>query len=370
MSRTSPDVRCPRCGAEVFRFGRDPNSGFQRYRCKNAACRRQFVPERPPRPRKYPKVICPKCGSDMGIFKHLSDALRFRCNRYRAKGDRRCTHKVNVPLPGKESFDSVLKPSQIRLIEGKIQPVFHWNRMKFSPATVAIALYFSFFRAMPAPGVVETLRDLYQIKVSHDTITRWRHKAAFLLAEKCAELTVIPKKPGRKPRILADETQFKSDGNKRWLWLTYVPRYDAYLGHNLSARRDTQAARDTFAMTYHHSPHMKQAEVLTDGLWSYIGALDDLGVDSDRHLVYRSFFEEPNNNRLERKWSNFKCRARPFRGFKSDVGLAAFVESQIVYHNFFKPSPRLGGKTPAQELGVRLPDAPSDWARFLHLLTS
>jgi transposase-like protein len=306
----------------------------------------------------------------MGIFKILSDALRFRCNRYRAKGPRRCTHKVNIPLPGKETFDLILHPKDIRVIEWVVQPVFHWDKMKFSPATVAIALYFSFFQAMPAPRVVQTLLDLYQIEVSHDSITRWSHKAAFLLAEKCGQLTVVPKKPGRKPRILADETQFKCNGQKRWFWLTYVPRYDAYLGHNVSARRDTQAARDTFAMTYHHSPHMKQAEVLTDGLWSYIGALDDLGIDERRHLVYKSFFEDVNNNALERKWSNFKCRARPFRGFKSNLGLVAFVEAQIVYHNFFKPSPRLKGKTPAQELGVPLPDAPSDWMRLTRLLTS
>jgi hypothetical protein len=80
----------------------------------------------------------------------------------------------------------------IRLICGQIQPVFHWNKMKFSSATVALALYFSFFRAMPAPAVVETLRDLYRVKVSHDTITRWSHKAAFLLDQKCRGLAKVP----------------------------------------------------------------------------------------------------------------------------------------------------------------------------------
>jgi len=370
MSNTSHDVRCPRCGGGVHRFGRDPHWGLQRYRCKDPHCRRQFVPDRPPRIRKYPKVVCPKCGSGMSIFKHLSDALRFRCNRHNAKGERRCTHKVNIPLPGNKSFDLVVDPKNIRLIRGKVQRVFHWNRMKFSSSTVALALYFSFFRAMPAPAVVDTLRDLYQVKVSHDTITRWSHKAAFLLADKCGQLTVIPKKRGRKPRLLADETQFKCMGRKRWFWLVYVPRYDAYLGHNLSARRDTQAARDTFAMTYHASPQMRKAEVLTDGLWSYIGALRDLGVDSKKHLVYKSFFQRPNNNALERKWSNFKTRARPFRGFKSDLGLAAFVEAQIVYHNIFKPSSKLRGITPAKALGIELPKAPSAWMLLSRLLTS
>jgi transposase-like protein len=123
-------------------------------------------------------------------------------------------------------------------------------------------------------------------------------------------------------------------------------------------------------MTYHASPEMRKAEVLTDGLWSYIGALQDFGIDSHNHRVYKSFFQYPNNNALERKWSNFKTRARPFRGFKSDLGLAAFVEGQIVYHNIFKPSPKLKGITPAKALEVKLPKAPSGWMLVSRLLTS
>jgi len=370
MTKDATTILCPRCGcADLYRFGFDPHLHLQRWRCKNPDCRMQFVPGRPGRVRQNPKVVCPKCGANMSLFKHLSDALRFRCNNYRHRDQRRCTHKINIPLPGREHFDMVVDPKKIRLIQGKVKPLFCWNKMKFSKPTVALALYFQFFRAMPAPGVVATLRDLYRLHVSHDTVTRWGHKAAFLLADKCAPRVKLPKKPGRKPRMLADETQFKAHGEKRWLWLTYVPRYDAYLGHNLSARRDTQAARDTLAMTYHLAPQMKKAEILTDGLWSYGSALGDLEIDEKKHRVYRSFFELPNNNQLERKWSNFKSRARPFRGFKSDLGLAAFCEAQIVYHNFFRPSERLGGKTPAQELGLKLPKAPSDWALLTRLLT-
>jgi transposase-like protein len=304
----------------------------------------------------------------MGIFKILSDGWRFRCNRYRAPGDRHCAHKINLPRSGQSSFDSVVNPQQIRLIAGQVQTVFCWSRMRFSPTTVALALYFSFLRALPAPSVVATLQDLFRIQVSHDTITRWSHKAAFLLADKWP--LTLPPPVGRKPRLLADETQFRCRGHKRWFWLTYLPRYDLYLGHNLSARRDTQAARDALAMTYHRYPQLKRSPILTDGLWSYASALGDLQIPARAHRVYLSFFEEPNNNSLERKWSNFKTRARPFRGFKSDLGLAAFVQAQILYHNLFKPSGRLQGQTPAQALGLALPKASSDWFRLSHLLTS
>lgn len=369
MSRKTPEVRCPRCASATWRFGREANTGMQKHRCKSAECGYQFVPGRPPRPKKYPKVTCPKCGANMSIFKHLSDSLRMRCNRYSRKDYLRCTHKLNIPLPGHDAFDMVTDPKSIRLIEGKLQPVFHWSRMKFSSATVSLALYFHIFRAMPAPEVVNTLRDIYRIEVSHDTITRWGHKAAFLLADRCAKTEIPRKERGRKPRIYADESQFKLRGKKRWFWLAYVALYDFYLAFNISARRNTQAARDLFAMAFAHSPHMQKAEILTDGLWSYVSALGDLGVEGRQHLVYKSFYERPNNNRIERQWSNFKVRARPFRGFKSDIGLAAFIQNQTTYHNYFKPSKRLKRQTPVQAMGLEQPEAPNPWMRLSRLLT-
>jgi transposase-like protein len=190
------------------------------------------------------------------------------------------------------------------------------------------------------------------------------------LSEKTRRLLKIPKKRGRKPRIYLDETQRKVRGRKRWFWLSYVRADDLFLGRNLSGRRDTQAARDTLAMTFRLTPELASSPLLTDGLWSYRSAFGDLGVNPQRHLVYKSFFQSPNNNALERKWSNFHTRARPFRGFKSDHGQMAFIEAQIVYHNVFKPSPHLAGRTPYQHLGIPIPQAPNDWLRLMRLLTS
>lgn len=290
MSKPTLDTHCPRCGSPSWRFGQDPKTGRQKHRCKNPACGYQFIPGRAPRARQYPRVTCPKCGAGMSIFKHLSDALRFRCNRHNRRDARRCTHKLNIPLPGRDALDMVTDPKSIRLIEGKLQPVFHWNRMRFSSATVALVLYWHIFRAMAAPEVVGAMRDIYRIAISHDTVTRWGHKAAFLLADRLEQLAVPQQKCGCRPRIHADESQFKLRGKKRWFWLAYVALYDFYLAFNLSARRNTQAARDLFAMAFANSPHMRRAQILTDGLWSYQSALGDLGIEPRKHIVYKSAF--------------------------------------------------------------------------------
>jgi hypothetical protein len=42
MSQELVAVHCPRCGGAVHRFGHDPSSKRQRYRCKSVTCRRQL----------------------------------------------------------------------------------------------------------------------------------------------------------------------------------------------------------------------------------------------------------------------------------------------------------------------------------------
>ena len=104
-------VPCPRCGSDTYAWGHPTGERhLQRYRCKNSDCRRQFVPGKPERIRKYPTVICPKCGGTMSIFKHISDGYRMRCNKHNLKKkSQRCNHKLNIPLPGK-SFEIAKDP--------------------------------------------------------------------------------------------------------------------------------------------------------------------------------------------------------------------------------------------------------------------
>jgi transposase-like protein len=371
MSKTSKvcQLRCPRCKAtELWKFGRDPKTAEQRHRCKK--CLHQFVPGRPKRPTPEILLACPKCAAPMHAFKHLEDATRFRCSKHNAKGSEKCAHKINLPLGRRKMFQNVVAPERVRLVAGKISPVFHWNKMKFSSATVALAMYLTICEGNPATQVAKIMHNLYGLPVSHDTITRWHHKTAFLLSEKTRDLIEIPRKPGRKPRVYADETELNGGKNKRWFWMIYCRKYDLMLGRNLTARRDTRAARDLLAMTQKLAPQLQNAELLTDGLWSYPSAMGDLGIPPQKHLRYISFFERPNNNALERKWSNFKNRARVFRGIRSDLGKMAYIEGQIFYHNCLKPSKLLAGATPYQHLGIQLPQHQTELELIHKLLTT
>lgn len=366
MSKTVKDqILCPRCGSDTYRWGHPAGEHhLQRYRCANPQCHRQFVPGKPERIKKYPTLPCPKCGGKMSIFKFLTDGYRLRCNNHIHKDKRRCNHKVNVPFPGK-SFNIAKDP--IEAIQTEITSKFFWSKMDFSNTTVSLVLYFSVFKALPATDVAETMQTIFKINISHDTVTRWTHKAAIGLHKNLGLLST-PKTRGRR-RTFTDETVFKVRGQKRWVWSTRESRFDSDQSWFISPRRSTEYARSNFNITFESSPHLKHAQAVTDGLWSYGSALGDLNFDINKlHKVYKGFFERPNNNRIERRWSSLKIKARRYRGFKSQRGLWCFITNQVYLHNYFLPNRRLGGKTPAEACNKHLPYTLSKWKLFCKFL--
>jgi len=358
-------VNCPKCGSDTYRFGHDARCRhLQRYQCKNSDCRHQFTPGRPKRVKKYPTMPCPKCSGRMSIFKFLSDGYRLRCNNHIHKGKRHCNHKVNLPFPGK-TFKIAKDP--IECIETELAASFSWGKMDFTNSTVSLALYFAVFKSVPATEVSSIMKDLFKLNISHDTVTRWTHKAAINIHKNLGLLSV-PKTRGRR-RTLTDETVFWVRGQKRWVWMTKESRFDSEQSWLISPKRSTEYARSTFNIAFEASPALKSISAVTDGLWSYGSALTDLGFDTDKlHKVYHGFFERPNNNRRERSWSTLKINARRFRGFKSDLGLWSFVTLQVYLHNYFKPNVRLKGPTPAEAAGAKLPYCKSYWKLFLKFL--
>ena len=356
---------CPRCGSATYRWGHDNRlRHLQRYRCRNSNCRYQFTPLRPKRKYKHPNLVCPKCGARMSVFKHLSDGLRMRCNNKNYHDSRHCAYKINIPLPGK-AFKIAKDP--VECIETELTAKFSHNKMSFANSSVSLVLYFAVFRSLPATEVSNIMKELFGVAISHDTVTRWTHKAA-LNIHKNLGLLSVPKARGRR-RTFTDETVFWVRGQKRWVWMTKESRFDSEQSWFISPRRSTEYARSNFNIAFNASPCLKNIQAVTDGLWSYGSALNDLGFDVDRHhKVYRGFFERPNNNRRERSWSTLKVKARRFRGFKSDLGLWSFVTLQAYMHNYFEPNNRLGGPTPAEASGTKLPYCHSYWKLFLKFL--
>jgi len=354
-------IVCPRCGCDTWKFGFHKGKDgvrHQKYRCKNPACRYQFAPDLPRRPKKIPRPECPICGSPMFIFKKLPDAIRLRCSNWRAKGKKRCTHKINIPIPPQKGFKISKDP--IEDINISRLPIFHFNRMHYSKETISIALLLTIAAGIPAPVAKFILKELFRVSPHERTILRWTIKAAISFHLRLKDVSI------NEPTTWhTDETVIKKS-KKTWLWLTKGKETRAILSWHLSGRRSTEHARNTFIRALERSKVIPE-KIKFDGLWSYISALGDIPeLASVKYHVCKDITADANNNLVERQFGYFKDITRRFRGHKSILGLWCFYTAQIYYYNFFRPQKNLDGMTPAEKGGAVLRRFHSRWKQMMY----
>lgn len=355
-------IQCPRCQCQyLHRFGRDRND-YQKYQC--VRCKRQFVPGKPIR-QKSPRVTCPLCGRTMYPFKYFNGYTRYRCSAYRKKDDSRCSFKINLytAKDGLERKTQSFWESQWAQEFFSLKPFF-WSKMGFSKETVGLALYYALQRSLPATEVAETMKDLYQIKISHDTITRWSHKASSLLAQQFKDFSFNL----AEDSLHTDETVFKAGRlrpnqrgtrltNRVWVWQSKAKRSKVVTGLSFSLRRDTSSAREHF-QTVKESSTNEPKEFVQDSLWSYGAAFPEVWSDSEtikKRKTYQDFSQKLNNNPVERQHGYLKSYCKRHRGFKSVLGLISYNIIRTIIWNFFKGRPEFDGQTPAEMAGVTLP---------------
>lgn len=371
-------LNCDRCkGTAVYKFGKD-RSGYQKYRC--LACHRQWAPENPgvrflERKERGIKLSCPLCARPMYLFKSFPSYLRYRCAGYRDRKSH-CAHKLNLYLG--PAGDYAAKTSSLTFWESALgqkflaRAPFRWRQMKFSKATVGLALYYAIEKNIPATDAAGILKDQYGVSVSHDEVTYWSTKAAAARAAKFKDLRFNVE----QDTLHTDETFMNAGAlhlnqrgsrltNRVAVWQTKARKSKAVTGISFSQRRNTDAAREHFT-TVRETSTGKPAEFIQDTLWSYGPAFAEIYPEQipDR-ITYRSIADEHANNPVERQHGILKSAARRYRGFKSVLGLVAFVVSRTIIWNYFKERAELGGLTPAEAAGVNLPSRPK---RIIDLL--
>ena len=157
MDKIIPNC-CPRCNSKkLYKYGKD-RFGNQKYQCP--ICKHQFAPDSQKKvnPRKYPS--CPVCGKSAFLHHDYDDYSNYRCS------DKKCNHsffqaKSTVKLP----------PSMSNII-GKD----NFKRMRHSLHLVITALTLFYIGGTSFRKITTMLEILYNIKVSHVTISDWCKK--------------------------------------------------------------------------------------------------------------------------------------------------------------------------------------------------
>ena len=326
---------CPKCGSRTRKNGHQPGpdgNRYQNYQCTNVECRHQFKPDMPPARKKEPKVRCPLCGRAMEVYKVRASYTRYRCSGRQNKSSP-CHHKLDLP-------NSLTQKPQNPVIFS----AFHFYKMRYSQHTVAIALYFSAYLALPATTVAQILRDLFNVSPSPDIIEIWTKKAASSLYQELGQI-----KLPTSGRVHIDETFLFHNRRKS----SGPPEIRSITLSSLSSFSWDIPAAYNFLRQLPAQGSSEGLIIISDGLPAYRTIIPLLFLNT-RHLVYIGFAHLPNNNPIERQHGWLKAPLRAFWGLKSDAGLVAFAINRIFIHNFFEPQQALDGKTPAEHAGVEV----------------
>ena len=146
---------CPRCNSHsLYKYGKD-KFGNQKYQCRD--CLHQFAPDAPKKdnPRKYPS--CPICGKCSFLHHDYDDYSNYRCS------DKKCNHSFFQAKP------TVKLPPSMSNIIGKDS----FKRMRHSIHLVITALTMFYIGGTSFRKIALMLKILYNIKVSHVTISDW-----------------------------------------------------------------------------------------------------------------------------------------------------------------------------------------------------
>ena len=151
---------CPRCNTKkLYKYGKD-KFGNQKYQCP--ICKHQFAHDayKKERSRKYPS--CPKCGKSVFLHHDYDDYSNYRCS------DKKCNHSFFQAKP------TVKLPPSMSNIIGKGK----FKRMRHSIHLVITALTLFYIGGSSFRKITTMLEMLFNIKVSHVTISDWCKKFA------------------------------------------------------------------------------------------------------------------------------------------------------------------------------------------------
>jgi IS6 family transposase len=182
-------------------------------------------------------------------------------------------------------------------------PPSAFNGFRFSPDVIVLAVRWYLRFGLSYRDVEELLTER-GIEVDHVTVFRWVQRFTPLLAE-----AARPCRHAVGDRWFVDETYVKVAGRWRYVYRA-IDQYGQIIDAYVSTRRDTQAARQFFAIAL--GANGEPTEVVTDLAWTLLAVVDEL-----MPAVFHNTAQYA-NNRIESDHGRLKSRLRPMRGLKRD----------------------------------------------------
>ena len=326
---------CPRCNSKkLYKYGKG-KFGNQKYQCR--VCKHQFAlgsissgsngaKPLPPEQRKYPS--CPICGKAAFLHHDYDDYSNYRCC------DKKCNHSFFQAKP------TVKIPPSMSNIFGKND----FKRMRHSIHLVITALVMFYIGGTSFRKIALSLRLLYNIKISHVTISDWCKKFAPIFHTKM--ITLMPALDFNSDEWHADETVVKIKGVKHYIWSIIDSETRFVLGFYLSPHRDSPQAFSLFDSVKNYG---KPNSIVSDRYSAY--KVPTKAIFDVKHIRVAGFKDDISNNVIEAFNKQFKYWYKTRYGFNSFESANSMIMMFVFFYNFIRPHSSLSNLTPAEVAG-------------------
>ena len=180
----------------------------------------------------------------------------------------------------------------------------------------AVKLYTSISRAASLRGIARTIKEEFNVKVSHETIRQWLIKSKKEIPRREKPISTV---------WHADETYIKIKGEGHWLWIVRCRKTNQILSWLISKGRFFEHAKKLMQDALHVAG-TRPEKIITDGLYQYDAAIYKVmgwnyKEHRKRHIkdsgIGKNWFIERLNREIKR-------RIKWFSTFQSKEGANTF----------------------------------------------
>jgi transposase-like protein len=242
----------------------------------------------------------------------------------------------------------------------------YFERLKGDPNIVCLTLDL-YFKGFSLRKICDHLKQFYGLKIVHATLLNWIRKYITIIDEYVRQF-----KPQLSEIWNVDEMMISVNGDWFYLWNVIDDETRFHLASVISKERKIEDARKTLITAKKRAHGNRPSFVITDGLKSYVKAVDDEFHTAKRKTIHvgnvgirgkKAGMDIFDNNLVERLQGTIRERNKIQRGLKDEY--SAFIRGHQVYYNFIRPHQSLHGHTPAEIANIDLYLGKNKWNDIL-----
>lgn len=375
-------ICCPNCEApHLYIYF---NNGIMRSQFKCKVCGITFhVKNRLLRSINY---FCPYCFKALFVWKKRAEVTIYKC------GNNNCPHRVRElnKLNPDEKQVRRQRLSQFKInyqyreyhyqsnqlnIAGPIKPKVDLTKIHNNLHTLALILTFHISYAITARKTAHILRNVFNLKVSYQTVINYANAAAFY----CHQFN-LKNKGGIEEINPGDETYIKVMGKHHYVWLFMAPKSHKITAYHVSDSRTTQHAIKAMLEVLATAEPKQQITFVVDGNPAYQAGLHFINASRDelkvilRHVIgLQNLDQESETYRkykqmIERLNRTYKYHVQPGNGFGSFNGAVCKTVLFVTHYNCIREHMALGYNVPVHIPELKnISNTPGKWAKILSM---